>query len=364
MERSCSILKWMSFALLASLPTLAAAQYTVVVDGLNSPRGLTFGPNGALYVAQAGSGGDTGKITRIDDSYGPNPTASDLLTGLPTFKENPGQYVGVDGISALGNGSIYAVMGVSSYVGPYPLGHLLKVSQGGQVRDVSDVGKFDYDWSNEHIDLAPLDFPDSNPYGVLALPGKIYVANAGTNTLDVVYPNGSEEILAFFPNDTVHNVTHDSTPTCVAQGPDGALYIGTLAFVNSFGANPLSAKVYRVDPTAANPDDLNRVLNLATLWASGLGPINGCAFGPDGSFYASEYFTSGAPPHLAGGDVVKIPFNDPAHPISLTGKTLTFPGGVAVGADGTVFVSNHSVLAIVNGQVVPNNGQVVRLTNH
>jgi glucose/arabinose dehydrogenase len=352
MQGPGSILKSMSLALLAFLPTLAAAQYTVVVGGLSSPRGLTFGPNGALYVAQAGSGGNTGKITRIDNPYSADPTASDLLTGLPTFNEGAGQFVGVSGISALGSGNIYSIMGVSSHEGPAPLGHLLKVSQGGQVRDVADVGDFDYAWSIDHHDLAPNDFPDSNPYGVLALPGKIYIANAATNTLDVVYPNGSEEILAYIPNSTFT----DSTPTCVAQGPDGALYLGTLAFRDSFAPHPLSAKVYRVDPTAANPDDLNRVLTLATEWASGLGPINGCAFGPDGSFYASEYFTSGAPPHLAGGDVVKIPFNNPAQHISLTGKTLTLPGGVAVGPDGTVFVSN--------GATALSTGQVVRLTNH
>lgn len=349
MERPVWILKSMCVAVLAFLPTLAAAQqYTVVVQGLSSPRGLTFGPDGSLYVAQAGSGGNTGKITKIDNPYAASPTTSDILTGLISFKEGPGEYVGVDGISALGNGNIYSIMGVSSHAGSFPLGHLLKVSQGGQIRDVADVGDFDYAWSQMHIDLAPRDFPDSNPYGILALPGNIYIANAATNTLDLLGPNGSEEILAFFPN----NVIADSTPTCIAQGPDGALYIGTLALVDSIRFGP-SAKVYRVDPAAANPGDLNSVKHIATLWASNLGPINGCAFGPDGSFYASEYFT--APP-FSHGDVVKISLADPSQHTSLTGGTLMFPGGVAVGADGSVFVSNNSA-------VIPN-GQVVRLANH
>jgi sugar lactone lactonase YvrE len=187
----------------------------------------------------------------------------------------------------------------------------------------------------------------------LVLSDNIYVANAGSNTLDLVHPNGSEEILAYIPN----NAIADSTPTCVAQGPDGALYIGTLAFVDSIvsttnGHGPL-AKVYRVDPAAADPSDLNSILHIATLWASGLGPINGCAFGPDGSFYASEYFTDKPFMH---GDVVKIPFNNPGQHTSLTGGKLMFPGGVAVGADGSVFVSNGSA-------VLPA-GQVVRLANH
>ena len=200
----------------------------------------------------------------------------------------------------------------------------------------------------EH-DLAPRDFPDSNPYGVLALANNLYVADAATNTLDLVNPDGSISILAYFPN----NAIADATPTCIAQGPDGALYIGTLALVDSLVFGP-SAKVYRVVPSETNPNDFNTVLNVATLWTSNLWPINGCAFGPDGSFYVSELITG---PGFAGGDVVKIPFATPAVHTSLTNDGLTFPAGVAVGPDGSVYVANGTTGA-------PDKGQGVRLTNH
>src|SRR3954453_18520488 len=36
---------------------------TCVMSGLDSPRGLAFGPEGALYVAEAGSGAGVGVIT-------------------------------------------------------------------------------------------------------------------------------------------------------------------------------------------------------------------------------------------------------------------------------------------------------------
>ena len=36
----------------------SAVAQTVVMSGLDNPRGLAFAPNGALYVAEAGRGGD------------------------------------------------------------------------------------------------------------------------------------------------------------------------------------------------------------------------------------------------------------------------------------------------------------------
>lgn len=342
----------LSFTVLAIAPAFAGGSFTVVADGLQDPRGLTFGPGGRLYVAQAGAGGGsaTGKITEIRYPWQANPAIHDVLTGLISVGTPEGGIVSVAGLSTIGNGTIYAAMELSNAGTGFPsrLGHLLKVSQGGQIRDVSDVGDFDFAWTNVNFDLAPRDFPDSNPYGVLALSDRLYVANAASNTLDLVHPNGTEEILAFFPN----NVIADATPTCIAQGPDGALYIGTLALVDSLVFGP-SAIVYRVDPSQADPSNMGTVLSLATPWATGLWPINGCAFGPDGSFYASELLTS---QNFSGGDVVKIPFNTPSVHTSLTGNALTFPAGVAVGPDGNVYVSN-------GGAFVPQ-GQVVKLTNH
>ena len=42
----------------ASLTGAALAQPVAVMQGLDNPRGLAFGPEGALYVAEAGRGGD------------------------------------------------------------------------------------------------------------------------------------------------------------------------------------------------------------------------------------------------------------------------------------------------------------------
>src|SRR5690348_14963656 len=86
-------------ALLVSARLDALATLEVIATGLNNPRGLSFGPEGGLYVAEAGSGGAgpcivnsnnvlvcygaTGSITRItlDDV----PSQTRIVTGLPSL---------------------------------------------------------------------------------------------------------------------------------------------------------------------------------------------------------------------------------------------------------------------------------------
>jgi hypothetical protein len=349
----------------ALMPGAASAvpPFQVVADGLHSPRGLTFGPGNRLYVAEAGSGstaqapiGHDGAIREIVGPASAQPTLRTVISGLPSIGGD-GEILGVAGISAQGNGSIYAIMGESApAIGDPAFGQLIKVSTDGDLRTVADVGGPNFAWTGAHPELDPGgQYPDSNPYGVLALPGHEYVVDAGANTLNEVFPNGKVKILAYFEN----NITADSTPTCVAQGPDGALYVGTLALVDSALFGP-SAKVYRVDPATLTGGSVVPVLGAANEWATGLEPINGCAFGPDGSFYASQLFTSvsfgpgGFTP--AGGDVVKIPFATPATHVSLTGGTLPLAGGVAVARDGTVYAVGLTAFAPT--------GFVARLTSH
>src|SRR6266480_6730609 len=132
------------FTLPMLFPALAAGQYTTVLGGLQSPRGLTFGPGGRLYVAQAGSGGTSGKITEIVNPWAASPATRDVVSGLISLEARENEVVGVDGISALGDGGIYAIIALSNKGTGFPssLGHLLKVSQGGQVRDIANVGDF------------------------------------------------------------------------------------------------------------------------------------------------------------------------------------------------------------------------------
>jgi hypothetical protein len=325
--------------LLAAGQTVWADGYTVVVDGLHSPRGLAFAPGGRLYAAEAGgTEGHASALAQVLNWSTDHATLRTVVSGLPSTAENGG----LDGISALGNGTIYGIITESEQAAGPGFGHLIQMNIGGKVRDVADVGDVDYNFTGSHPELDPgHQFPDANPYGILATDQGLYVADAGANTLDLVLPSGQVTILAYFANPTIS----DAVPTTVAQGPDGALYVGTLALAESQHFGP-SAKIYRLEPGELTGQTVP-VIGADHEWATGLSPIQNMTFGPDGSLYVSEDFVSGTT-----GDIVKIPFNDPTTHTSLTGATLPFPGGVAVAPDGTVYA--------VAGAVTPH-GAVVRL---
>ncbi len=343
--------------------------FTVIVSGLDNPRDLDFSPNGQLYVAEAGHGGSpadcvpggpegdicpgfTSAISVINTAAG---EAHQVVSGLASVAGQGGfAATGVDGISFLGSGTLYGIMALASDVVPpgafspdleaglkAQLGRLIKATPSGNWKAVADVGHTDFAWSAEHVDLAPGDFPDANPYAVLALPGSQWVMDAGANTIDRVLPNGTVSVEAFVPNPPIG----DAVPTCVDQGPDGALYISELTAASN---GPGDARVWRFAPGDSAP----------TVWATGLTAVTGCGFGADGQFYAVEFSTLGLDGGAPGtGAVVQVP----AHSTSPTtvAAGLSFPGGFAAAPDGSLYVSNWSIAPADTGGGPT--GQVVRI---
>src|ERR671933_2407231 len=79
----------------AGAQTTSAQMTTVVMTGLDNPRGLAFGPDGGLYVAEAGRGGRHPCVflRGAHQCYGPTGAITRLLhgrqqrivTGLPSY---------------------------------------------------------------------------------------------------------------------------------------------------------------------------------------------------------------------------------------------------------------------------------------
>src|SRR3954463_7235954 len=103
--------------ILSLVPAASAASpgFHVVAEGLHSPRGLSFGPGGTLYAAEAGDADHAGSILQITNSGSQHATVRTLISGIASIGE-AGEFLGVDGISVLGRGTnqrVYGIVGAS-----------------------------------------------------------------------------------------------------------------------------------------------------------------------------------------------------------------------------------------------------------
>jgi hypothetical protein len=335
---------------------------TTVASGLDNPRGLEVGPGGAVYVAEAGRGGDfcvgsgpegrtcigfTAAVTRIAGG-----NQERVATGLLSAASPDGSFAtGADDV-ALSRGGIYVVMtsappGAVRGVPPAirrQLGHLLRV-RGSRQTSVANVGRVEVRHNPDGTDVNP------NPYGIVAGPrGSFFVADAGGNTILRVDRSGLVSIVAVLPPESVpRRGQAQSVPTAITWGPDGALYVGELGGGNMPAGK---ARIFRIDPFGldADEDDADEGVE---VFATGFTAISGLDFAPDGTLYVTEQFRSFAALGRGNltGRLIRIAPN--GRRTELARGRLIAPGGVAVGPGKTVYVSTGSLFA---GQ-----GAVVRL---
>src|SRR5215212_6007262 len=323
--------------------TAAQGARTVVVGGLDSPRGLAFGPDGKLYVAEAGSGGDepsawvppfqtakigtSGRILRVDGGQ-----ATAVASGIQSVALGPAsEVVGPQEIAFIGS-TMYALVGQANALptGTQTFSLLVKVGADGKTETVADLGKYERDNNPDGT------VPDSNPFGLVAGPdGNLYVADAGGNDVLKVTPGGEVS--------TVHAWRDNPVPTSLAFDRQGRLNV---AFLSGAPFVPGSSRLERISGSSTEVvvPNLTMVVDMEA--------------GPDGNMYVLQYsaeFVLAPPPpghRPNSGRVLRVGANG----LEEMAGGLNFPTKMVFGPDGALYVTNNAVHAPAKG------GEILKLT--
>ena len=308
----------------------------VVAAGLTNPRGMTWGADGTLFVALAGSGGNnpatewapttagigpfsggpSGAVVSIDASGCPVMVAGNLPSTLSAI----GDVLGAEDVAILGD-QIYASVdgGGTVHGNPDAPSGVYRLIQGGTSELIADLSA----WSraNPVANIPPDADPDAGGYSI--------VANNSANVLWVSDPNYGQ-ILSVTPDGTITRIADLSeghmVPTKMVVDPNGGVYVGTLTTV------PFPDGQAKVMHVAADGTVTDVWTNLTTVVDVGVGA--------DGTLYALQLSTNNLdqPPFLNmnAGQLVRQTGPDTSE-VVLDG--LMLPIGLDMGPDGAWYIA-------------------------
>ncbi|HYI25324.1 MAG TPA: ScyD/ScyE family protein [Thermomicrobiales bacterium] len=313
--------------------TPVAAGTTTVASGLTNPRGFTWGPDGALYLALAGTGGETpGTIEGAEDGIYGGPTSSvvkiedgnavPVIEGLPSGNwRDAGWIWGAHDVAFLDDQLyILSAGGGIDFGNPDEPTALLRVEADGSTTMVADIGT----WSAENLPaFVPPDFnPSGSFFDMEVGTDRIWLSEAVGGRIITVTPDGTIALVAdIFDGHLV--------PTGMALAPDGGVYVG---FLTAIPYTDGTAKVIHVAEDGTVTD----------FW-TGLTAVSDLEIGPDGMLYAVELATGNTmePPFLTpnSGRIVRMTGPDSLEPV-VTG--LDAPAYIGFGPDGALYLTTPS----------------------
>jgi DNA-binding beta-propeller fold protein YncE len=342
----------------------SAAQVQRIARGLDNPRHLAFG-NQRLYVAESGRGGPgpcfagaegtqtcvgaTGAVTVVDRrgqrrlvqrlaSLGDQGTGANAIGPHGIYVDDQNRVLVTNGGPTEGNRDELAAQNPVAAL----FGRVLRIGRNGSIQRLADVWGFERDRNPDAQVANPA--VDSNAVDVLARNGRLVVADAGGNSLLRTRGNGDLRVLSVFPNRLVPNpmggdqIPMQAVPTGVVQGRGGDYFMSQLTgFPFPVGA----ANVYRVDRDSGR----------ARVFASGFTNIMDLAFDRRGTLWVLEIDHDSLLAPGTDGAIFAVDGNGRKRQLQLPPGTLTTPGGITVGDDGALYVTNKAT-SVGQGEVL------------
>ncbi len=323
----------------------------VFATGLNNPRGLAFGPDNHLYVAEGGVGGSNtttctqvlppvGPYTGSDDgssisqinTAGHVKTYVDKLPSSQTAVTQGSLISGVADVAFVGH-TLYAVLagaGCSHGVADIPNG-VIKVNPNKSWSMLTDLSS--YLMNNSVANPEKDDFePDGTWYSMINVNGDLYAVEPNHGEIDKITTDGTVTRLI-----DISAVKGHIVPTALAYN-NGYLYVGNL---NTFPAMGKSA-VYKISMSGQMVDSV-----------TGFNAVLGVAFDQLGGMYVLENFTNNPFPTPGTGDIIRV---DPSGTRQTIVSGLNLPTAMIFGPDEKLYVSEWGY------GMPPGGGQILQIS--
>ncbi|MBN3941787.1 ScyD/ScyE family protein [Nostoc sp. NMS9] len=400
------------FAAICGTASAQAATLTTIVDGISNARGSSFGPDGSLYVAEPGIGGNgncqpspstlfqpicagnSGSLVKVS----PNGTKQRLLNNFQSLAEQPtgNQGAGIQDIQFDSKGNAYLLTGFAGYPGNRDLATLNLGSQSplppqqlatfppstpDKVLNtplLAQLSKVDlntgaltsiFDFAKNEITKNP-DKGDvvTNPYDLTVNGDNAYVVDGGGNTAYKIKLDGSKSQAIAIPKNIISNSDLPPglqlPPGLLEQLPGGKTAIQSVPTGGAIGPDgALYVGEYTGFPY---PEGKSRIFRIGDdlkpeVFLDGFTHITDLTFDDKGDLLVLQFSDKSQ----LGGDITNLPGsliqvapNGTRTTLVAAGQGLDSADGIDIGPDGKIYITNRGVGPRL-GEVVRVDGVVV-----